>query len=170
MRAIFRAFAAMFAAIMSAVRWVRDETGKLVMKLVGGGMPMTPMPTIQDEVAQDRGVAPDRGYDQLRLAADLLSRGRVPHAEVLDAIGSDNVKWLSAMPASMLTLVVQASDEQLSAHMRQTRSIRGLLAYDHESIAAYEQAVEQDRAIEREREQRTRRRPVTDAFLDKLYA
>ncbi len=162
MRAFFRIVMKVFAAAMSALRWVRDETGRLVMKLGGGGMPMAPMPEYE-EVLEDRGVAPDRGYDQLRSAADALHRGGVPSPETLAAIGEDNVKWLSAMPTSMLMLVIGATDEQLSAHMRQVRSIRGLLAYDRESIAAYVEVIERDRELKPKGEQRRR---TTNEWLD----
>lgn len=157
MRSIFKAIARAFRAAMGALKWVRDETGKLVLKLVGGGASME-LPDPYDAVIEEQPARPvEQGYDQLRAAAEALARGGVPSPEVLEAVGEHGMRWLSAMPREMLQLIVTASDKQIGEHMKQIKSIRGLLAYDVASIKAYKKAVARDRKIEMEEAARARR-------------
>lgn len=164
MRSIFKAIARAFRAAMGALRWVRDETGKLVLRLVGGGSSME-MPDPYEAVIDEPVARPvEQGYDMLRAAAEALARGGVPSPEVLEAVGEHGMRWLSAMPREMLKMIVGASDKQIDNHMRGIKSIRGLLAYDRDSIRAYKQAVARDRRIEAEEAARARR------YAERYYA
>jgi hypothetical protein len=150
MRAFFAMLAAAMAAAMTCFRWVRDASGRLIMTMVGGSPMLAAMPAMgEDEPAQV-----DQGYGQLRAAAEAMSRGAVPSPEAFDALGHDNVRWLAAMEPTMLRKVVEASDEDLGRHMRGIKSIRGLLAYDRDSVDAYIEARMLEREAARDRGRR----------------
>ena len=122
------------------------------MQLVGTGPMPTAMPAV-DKV-EDESVGHRPGYNQLRAAAEAMSRGAIPSPEAFDEIGQDNMRWLAAMEPAMLRRVVQAGDEDLGRHMRGIRSIRGLLAYDRDSVDAYIEArtLEKNRSHDPERD------------------
>lgn len=166
LRAIGRALRAM---VMTVVVW-SEELGKFVMKCMPGYVPHDPQDLVDQyiEVAKAEAAAPkpDERLASIQEVADLIFRRQAIPDEILVGLGDKTLMWLEALNADMLLLAAKAKPEDLRAHLAGGRSIKGLLAYDADSIAAYQQALERNAAAPKPEPKRQRKRaePLLPAF------
>lgn len=138
---LLAAIARMLSALKTVWEWCA-ETGKLVARqvvtlggLFGGSAPEPviepPAPPRTDYRLPD--MAKTKRIKRLAVAMDQ------PDVDAAVFVGVDDpvVTWLAAMDKPMRGLVAGASAMELEDHMKGRRSIRGLLAFDRASIAAW---------------------------------
>jgi hypothetical protein len=141
---------AAIARALSALRtvWVWcAETGKMVAVqvvtlggLLGGGSapdpeePPAPVGPLTNYRLPD--VQKTKRIKRLAAAMD------APDIDASLFVGVDDpvVTWLAAMDPPMRSLVANAGAMQLEDHMKGRHPIRGLLAFDRESVAAWKEA------------------------------
>ena len=75
-----------------------------------------------------------------QIAAMRLSRKRVP-IEMAAGLSDRTTKWLLTLTTEMLLLVTSAPYSRLREHLACGKAIRGLLAADADSIAAYRETL-----------------------------
>lgn len=129
------------SAALGAMRTVFEKcarTGKWIVRTVtapfavGGGAIQADDPAPQ---------APERdGLAVIRQLAGAIAGDRVTEAD-LAHVGDDKIEWLAAMDRRMLAKILYANDTALKAHIRGERNIRGVLAADRKSVAAYQYAM-----------------------------
>lgn len=146
MRVVAAVMKAMRRAAKAMVRVTAWVGGKLVSMLVPAPMPA------YDELEPEE-MAP--AMDQAQLGSEFMairnlaySRfvNRMPTPQELGAVSELEAEWISAMSKDMLKSVLTSKNPALHAHMRGTKSIRGLLRYEEDAIDAYRVAKLKERA------------------------
>jgi hypothetical protein len=171
LRAMARALAAAAAVVVETV-W---QAGRWVVRCLPGYQPPAPQDVVEEYVdaAETAPVEPqpDQRIMHLQLVADALFRQQPIADAWLVGLSGRTLEWLEAMNAAMLLETARAKPQDLQAHIAGTKAIRGLLAFDQESVAAYIEAANRplnDRYepdIEhRTRRPRRRQEPLLPAF------
>ncbi len=142
MKRLIAAIGAMLGALRQVTEWCW-RTGKLVTRTVlapfaGGGAPAGAI--ADDEPAVPAGVRESDELDGIRRLAGAMAADRVTE-EDLEPVADSKIEWLAAMDRPMLARVLCADDQALRDHLRGERAIRGVLAADRESVAAYNRAM-----------------------------
>jgi hypothetical protein len=98
-------------------------------------LPAAPAPEQQKVVSIDPRIATIKNVASMRL--------NWKKVHDLDCTGLSPVRreWLQLLDVDMLFLVNRASYSQLRAHLSGRKTIRGLLAADADSVAAYKEAL-----------------------------
>ncbi|WP_157959916.1 hypothetical protein [Devosia submarina] len=155
---------AMVAKVLAAIpvfvlAWSVD-LGRFILKCMPGYRPTDPSELVEQyaEAVEQAQVTPaaDQRLEHVRQIAGQLAAGQMPSEDLSDGLSPQAVQWLGVMSPEMLAMVAKAKPEELRQHMKGHRTIRGLLAYDRESVEAYAAAVAQEPEPEIERR---RRRP-----------
>jgi hypothetical protein len=140
--AIGRALAALAMVI---VEWV-ESLARFVVRCMPGYVPPNPDNLVEQyaEAVETAPVTPsaDQRLENIRTIADNLFRGAAPDPKLAAGLSPATIRWLTAMEPEMLLAVSRAPVEDLQRHVRGERSIRGVLAYDAESVASYIKARE----------------------------
>jgi hypothetical protein len=172
MMRILKAIAAALAAMaMVMVVWC-ERAGKFVLRCLPSYRPPDPQTLVEEyvEAAETAAVTPaaDKCLQNIALVADaLFRRADIPDA-IVAGLSDRTIDWLQALNSDMLLLVSHAKPQELQAHIAGSKTIRGLLAFDMESVAAYLQAVaraaEAEPELEYRRRRPRRREPLLPAF------
>ena len=138
MRSFSRMLRQARASLRTMVWRVIEIAGKVVMTLVPG--PSTAASPVEsaEDLAGVPDMAPARSsggrYEHIRALARQID---FAPADAIMAVGAPTASWLAAMPKVMIAKVLLATDEQIAEHMAGRRTIRGLLAYDPDTIKDY---------------------------------
>lgn len=95
-------------------------------------------------------MAPDQRLSAIRdLVLDYARNPKMPVSQMLrPGVSAEAVAWIRALDPVKLARIMWSSDTALTEHLAGKRSIRGLLAYDREAIAAYVRAKRQAAELE----------------------
>jgi hypothetical protein len=162
---VLKAIAVMLTAVAMVVLVWCERAGKFVLRCLPSYRPPDPQGLVDEYVdaAETAPVTPaaDERMRNIGLVADALFRqAEIPDA-IIAGLSDRTIDWLQALDADMLLLVSNAKPQDLGAHIAGTKAIRGLLAFDQESVAAYIEAAKRplNDKYEPELEYYHRRRP-----------
>lgn len=146
MKAIALALAVMVITVMV---W-SAEVGRFVVKCLPGYRPSDPRDLVDQyiDVAKAEAAAhkPKELPTSTQKVADLLFRQQPIPDEILVGLGDKTLMWLEALNSDMLQLAAKSKADDLQAHLGGGKAIKGLLAYDRDSIIAYQEALKRDTA------------------------
>lgn len=169
---ILRTIGRILSALALGVPVMVWEAGKWVLRARQGHQ----LPDTQDlmddyvDAAETAHVTPeaDRRLEHIQEIAYALSRGLEIPDQWLVGLSERTMTWIEALSPEMLTGVANAKPEGLQAHIAGVKSIRGLLAFDVDSIADYQRAVaikpEPEPELERIRRRPRHQEPLLPAF------
>lgn len=139
MRGLMKMLAAAFAAVRTV--WTKcGETGKWIARTVAGGSGAAAAEYGHDDIVEP---GPDAGIGHIRSLAAAIASGQV-RPEQLETVSEQVFEWLSVMDRSQVAKLLMADDAAIQAHMRGTRSIRGVPAADQASVAEYRRALQRE--------------------------
>lgn len=149
MRALLVAIGNACRRMARALRAMKEEIveigGRLVRILVPSGAPAeADGPEVALALAED-----DFGLKVRALAAQLQSDG-VPSPDLMAALPPHVVRWLSVCDDMMLRSIAKSSDDEIHAHVRGRRHLRGVVCSDTESVDAYIKEMMDDEDIPEE--------------------
>ena len=135
MRSILSTIAAAIRAFTARLgAWVK-EGGRWVYKmLTPAAAPMEPAgnePAAEAQAEVDEHTAAVRA-----IAAHLLNR-QIPSPELSGRISDAQFDWLLACTTPMLKAIIAAEDRALRDHVRNKKSIRGVLINEPETVAMF---------------------------------
>ena len=139
---------AIAAAIWSAMKrlarmvWVTVEIGGRLVSLLRYESGVEAAEPVAADAGQVVEVAPDQRLSAIRdLVLDHARNPKMPVSEMLrPGVSAEAVAWIRALDPVQLARITCSSDTALTEHLAGQRSIRGLLAYDREAVAAYVRA------------------------------
>jgi hypothetical protein len=145
MKAIGRMLRQMRRAARAMVRTLVMIGDRLVSILVPA-----PMPALDelepDDIAPANDNSPVSECAAIRDLAYAQALGRLPTPAQLGAVTQLQVDWIASMDAEMSRRLLRATDNEIRAHLRGTKAIRGVLWCDATCIDDYTTAIAIDRA------------------------
>jgi hypothetical protein len=164
MEATMKRVLAMVAKVLAAIpvfvlAWSVD-LGRFILRCMPNYRPADPSELVEQyaEAVEQAPVTPgaDERLEHVRQIAGQLAMGQMPSDALGEGLGPHTIRWLTVLSPEMLAMVAGAKLEDLQLHFKGSRTIRGLLAYDRDSVEAYAAAVAEQAEPEIER---IRRRP-----------
>ncbi|MGV8953116.1 MAG: hypothetical protein ACOH2M_18605 [Cypionkella sp.] len=143
MRGLLAAIRNVCRRMARALRNMKEEWveigGRLVRMLVPAGAPLE-----ADEPETVEAPAVDDFGMKIRALASQLQGDGVPSVDLLASMSPDQVRWLSVCDDSMLRAIAKASDEEIDAHLRGRRYLRGVVRADRQGMDEYINAMMPD--------------------------
>tara|TARA_R110002124_G_scaffold16882_6_gene71422 strand:- start:37471 stop:37995 length:525 start_codon:yes stop_codon:yes gene_type:complete len=155
-----RLIAAIARALASAARTVLvkcAETGKWIVKSVlpgsGAANPGPgPLEELELDIAQDArqaavtAPAVDR-YDRIQTICRDMSCGDTPAREDLAGLSEFQREWIETMPSAMRLIIGNVPREDLIAHVRGKKPLRGIIPCDRASLEDWRHSAEIEAVI-----------------------
>ena len=137
LKAIARIARAMKRAAAGVVKKTIEIGGKLVTIFVPAALPpIDELEPAEDVVAANDNTAVSENQGIRDLAYAVVT-GALPTKLQLGAVTALQLDWVLAMDAEMARRVIKASDQEINAHLLGRKIIRGVLAFDEETIEDY---------------------------------